>query len=447
MANKLIGDYIASGACGSAFDVVGHPEKVIKIVRLMNYKSPIDKDKGLEIGEFVGDIQNFRDELDVGWAGGIALNEFQAILFNLIYEKTMNGEVAELSPNLPKIYGFSTGEMENYLLDEITNSYKQYDWDEDKFIEINNTFKSRKGDIPGTRIGLFIMERVVRANENEKDREDITMGREQIKNLNAWLLEHNFVVRDSRNPGNWGFRDNEVVWFDIAVAPWPIENSWKVAENIKMRNLWWGFKEGFGANAISEYNKAIDSEVYLQKWWQVEEENKIIQFLSESEIVGKYIDSGAAGSVFAINGDKVLKIVRLDKEWYGELLNQEQADFIEEIYIDKMEGEKIPTQIVDIKHYNKGNATFDMVELINSKLKNNEGHKLKAGENIALWIMERIPTIGNGTMDWREVLQNEKILQQWGRDNGWSFKDLHDENYGQRADGSYVAFDMWPSRQ
>ena len=170
MANKLIGDYIASGACGSAFDVVGHPEKVIKIVRLMNYKSPIDKDKGLEIGEFVGDIQNFRDELDVGWAGGIALNEFQAILFNLIYEKTMNGEVAELSPNLPKIYGFSTGEMENYLLDEITNSYKQYDWDEDKFIEINNTFKSRKGDIPGTRIGLFIMERVVRANENEKDR-------------------------------------------------------------------------------------------------------------------------------------------------------------------------------------------------------------------------------------------------------------------------------------
>ena len=90
-----------------------------------------------------------------------------------------------------------------------------------------------------------------------------------------------------------------------------------------------------------------------------------------------------------------------------------------------------------------------MTDLINGKIKGKSSpqHKLKTGENIALWIMERIPTIGQGTMGDDEVFEEELKLHKWGSDNGWRFTDLHNQNYGQRADGSYVAFDMWPHQQ
>ena len=450
MANTLIGNYIASGACGSAFEVVGHPDKVLKIIRLMNYKSPINEEKGLEIGDFESEIWSYEKDLDVGWAGGIALNEFQAVLFNLMNEMKMNGDEDKISPHLPKLYGFTTGEMKKYLLNEIDISHAEYNWNSNKYLEMKRNFTVRNGDIPGTRIGLLIMERVTRAAEREKDLEDNRMAKKQILELNDWLLKHNFIVRDSVNAGNWGFRDNEVVWFDIAVSPYPMKYEWKVSADVKLKNMWYGFEKGFGGySKLQEYEKAIEDERYINKWWQAEEKTDIIQFLAESEIIGKYLDSGMAGAVFAVNGDKVLKIVRLNHEFYGQKINENQSDFIEDIYIDKLKGETIPSQIVDIQHYNKGKATEEMTDLINSKIKGKSSpqHKLKTGENIALWIMERIPTIGQGTMGDDEVFEEELKLHKWGSDNGWRFTDLHNQNYGQRADGSYVAFDMWPHQQ
>ena len=452
MKNKLIGDYIASGHCGSAFDVVGHPDKVIKIVRLMDYKSPINEEIGLEIGDYQ------KSHAYSEWKGGIALNEFQAVLFNMVNEKIINGEEDEISPHLPKLYGFITGEMEQYLMDEIVNSWDEYKWNPVKMSEILSNFKIRDGDIPGTRIGLWVIERVERADEDSKDYDDTIKAGQQITDLNKWFLKNNFIVRDTRNQGNWGFRGDTVVWFDPGVAPYPISSQWAYdgyadhdepsQKEIKLSNVYSGFKEGFGV-PISVYSEAIANETFEDKWWQAEDEQNIIQFLAESEIVGNYIKSGAGGSVFAINKDKVLKIVRLDKTHHGEPINDDQSEFMEEVYLDKLKGIESPSEMVDIKHYNKGTATEEMVEIINAKVGflGERSIQIKKGEPIALWIMEYVPTIGDGTLTIEEKMQGEENLEEWGEEKGWMFKDLHDENYGQRADGTYVAFDMWPEKQ
>jgi len=451
MENKLIGDYIASGHCGSAFDVVGHPDKVIKIVRLMDYKSPIDEEIGLEIGDY----QKSRAYKE--WKGGIALNEFQAVLFNMINEKNINGDEDDISPHLPKLYGFITGEMEQYLIDELINSYDKYKWSASKMSEMLRNFKIRKGDIPGTRIGLWIMERVEKADGDSKDFGDTIAAKNQIAHLNKWFLEHNFIVRDTRNEGNWGFRGDTVVWFDPGVAPFPISSDWAYEgyddhmepsqREIKLSNVYSGFAESFGKGELSVYRDAIADESFEDRWWQAEDEQNIIQFLAESEIVGDYMKSGVGGSVFAINNNKVLKIVRLDKTFYDQPLNDDQSEFMEEVYLDKLKGIESPSEMVKIEHYNKGTATEEMVEIINAKVGTNRSNKIKKGEPIALWIMEYVPTIGNGTLTIEEQEQGESNLEEWGEDKGWLFSDLHDENYGQRADGSYVAFDMWPKKQ
>ena len=43
-------------------------------------------------------------------------------------------------------------------------------------------------------------------------------------------------------------------------------------------------------------------------------------------------------------------------------------------------------------------------------------------------------------------MEEERELKEWARSIGYNIHDLHDENYGSRKDGTWVAFDPWPKR-
>ena len=267
--NKLIGNFIAAGACGFAFDVVGEPNMVIKVCRLVDYESIIPH----SISDFGATQQSKYKNMD--FSGGIALNEFQAILFSQLYNMQKTGE--EITPHLPKVYGFSSGEMWPELMEEITNSYDFYNWSPSRYNTIVQNFIPRfwgvnEGKvIPGTRIGLWIMERLEGADAYDKTDEDENKARKQVVALNKWLRKHNYIVRDTKNQGNWGFRKgtDEIVWFDPGVSPWPIKQEWKDDEDVQLRNMFYLFLGGFGS--ISKYDKMLeDVDRYDEMWHQAE---------------------------------------------------------------------------------------------------------------------------------------------------------------------------------
>ena len=432
----LIGNYIASGACGSAFEIEGDPTKVIKIARLIDYK--YGKNDELEISSIKNDPQNNY----TGWIGGIALNEFQAVLFEKLAEMTLENK--EYTTTLPKTYAFTSGEMTQELLDDIEKSQEKYGWDRSEFSEFMNSFTV--GDIvkPGTRIGMWIIERVERIG--------VGFGRAKpYEELNKWLIEHNMVVRDTVNIGNFGYRANgDVVWFDAGVCAWPIEKDWYNSNDIKKQNMYYGFglafvgdiRENSINSKIDAYNTAIETGEFIKRWWQTEEEKTdIIKFVAESEVIGKYVGSGAGGSVYALNGNKILKIVRLNHTFKNQDINKDQAEFIEDVYLRKRGGKTISPHFVNLYHYNKGDATKELTDIINQKAQNNHSI-LKEGEPIALWIMERLPNIGSAN----DVYEGKIQLNQWAKSIGYDLYDLQTSNYGSREDGTFVAFDPWPKK-
>lgn len=435
----LIGKYLGSGACGSAFLVEGDDTKVIKIARLIDYKYADGGNDKLEISS----INEPQRNLKYGWVGGIALNEFQAIMFEKLAQMEMVGE--SYTSTLPKTYSFISGEMQQALLDDITLSRRKYNWDNSKYQELMNSFSVSNGFFPGTRIGLWVMERLERVG-------GYIEGTPWTE-LNEWLFNHNMIVRDTQNTGNYGFRkDGTIAWFDPGVCPWPIKKEWEYSNNVQLQNLYNGFKQAYGGTSkLVQYENAIESGNYIQKHWQSEdgESHDIIKFLSESEeVIGKYIDAGAAGSVYALNGDKVLKIVRLNHLYSGQPINKQQADFIEDVYIRKLDGEPINKHFVDIQHYNRGTATKELTEIVNEKAKKKHS-QLKKGEPIAIWVMERLPVIGDRTDEEGRTISHYKEkreLKEWAKSIGYDIYDLHDANYGSRKDGTWVAFDPWPKR-
>ena len=434
----VIGDYLGSGACGSAFLIEGDDTKVIKIARLIDYQYAADG-KTLEISS----INQAQRNLGSQWLGGIALNEFQAIMFKKLAEMEMFGEPH--TSTLPKTYSFTSGEMKQELLDDITASFEKYGWGRNKYNEFMNGFTTSDGFFPGTRIGLWVIERLQNVGG--------TINGTPWVELNKWLLNHNMIVRDTRNTGNYGFRkDGSIAWFDPGVCPWPIKREWENSEDIQLKNIWDGFTHAYGGiGQFREYERAIEEDRYINQHWQAEDgnQNDIIKFLSEAdEVIGKYIDAGAAGSVYALNGDKVLKIVRLNHKFHGQDINKDQAEFIEDVYIRKLEGEPINEHFVDIQHYNRGKATKELVDIVNKKAKKKHSQITK-GEPIALWVMERLPTIGDRRDEKGKTIRHyeeESELKNWARGLGYYIYDLHDENYGARADGTWVAFDPWPQK-
>ena len=166
----------------------------------------------------------------------------------------------------------------------------------------------------------------------------------------------------------------------------------------------------------------------------------------EAEIIGDYLNHGIGGTTFRLPSGDVLKIVSLEKDGYdldGQP-NREQAEFIENLWMQKLDGTRsFSPDFVEIKHYNRGYAGQKMVELVNSE---DNYHPLKIGEKIAYWVMEYVPTIGEGTMDDARIRGAKMRLNDWAESKGYTLDDMHKGNFGQREDGSFVLFDGWPTK-
>ncbi len=141
-----------------------------------------------------------------------------------------------------------------------------------------------------------------------------------------------------------------------------------------------------------------------------------------------------------------MKIVSLEKDGYdldGQP-NREQAEFLEDLWKQKLDGKRsFSPDFVEIKHYNRGYAGQKMVELVNSE---DHYHPLKIGEKIAYWVMEYVPTIGEGTMEEARIRGAKMRLNDWAESKGYTLDDMHKGNFGQREDGSFVLFDGWPTK-
>lgn len=167
----------------------------------------------------------------------------------------------------------------------------------------------------------------------------------------------------------------------------------------------------------------------------------------EAEIIGDYLAHGVGGTTFRLpqSGD-VLKIVSLENDGYdleGQP-NREQAEFIEDLWKQKLDGQNpFSSDFIEIKHYNRGYAGQKMVELVNSE---DNYHPLKIGERIAYWVMEYVPTIGNGEMTDARIRGAKMRLEAWADQKGYTLDDMHRANYGEREDGSFVLFDGWPTK-
>lgn len=166
----------------------------------------------------------------------------------------------------------------------------------------------------------------------------------------------------------------------------------------------------------------------------------------EAEIIGEYLSHGIGGTTFRLPSGDVLKIVSLEKDGYdldGQP-NREQAEFLEELWMRKLDGKRsFSPDFVEIKHYNRGYAGQKMVELVNSE---DNYHPLKIGEKIAYWVMEYVPTIGEGTMGDARIRGAKMRLNDWAESKGYTLDDMHKGNFGQREDGSFVLFDGWPTK-
>ncbi len=171
----------------------------------------------------------------------------------------------------------------------------------------------------------------------------------------------------------------------------------------------------------------------------------------DAEVIGDYFNEGLGGSVFRMTSGDVLKVVSLERDAYDDdpeitgRVNRNQQEFIEDIYLQELEGkDRFPNEFVDIKHYNRGFAGSALVKLVNGELPRKTKHPLHVGEKIAYWVMEYVPTVGKGDMSKARIDGGKRRLLAWAKKNGYEMIDLHNENYGERKDGSFVAFDPWP---
>jgi len=169
----------------------------------------------------------------------------------------------------------------------------------------------------------------------------------------------------------------------------------------------------------------------------------------EAEIIGDYLAHGIGGSVFRLPSGDVMKVVSLENDMTGEggNLNRDQASFIETLWLKQLANENVfIDDFAEIKHYHRGYAGPRMTQLVNGESPAYRKRPLKVGERIAYWVMEYIPTIGKGEMSEARIRGAKNRIEEWGQKHGYTIHDLHDSNFGVRKDGSFVAFDPWPTK-
>jgi len=220
--------YLGSGAGGSVYRLLNDKgeasNKAIKIVRTFPKYKP-GSDIPFNYSKLLSrSTPKDRSSYEPGGLKSMTMNRFQADFFRELRNRQSKGESTPES--IPKVYQY----VEGTLVDSLRNAIITADPNGDK------KFPEK------TYIALWVMEYIpcIWSNEfcgkTESKRNwnsiralnDIRYNKENAaysETARYVLDEMGYVMKDLRNPRNFGFRDNgEVVFFDPVVIPYPSQN-------------------------------------------------------------------------------------------------------------------------------------------------------------------------------------------------------------------------------
>ena len=193
------GRLIGAGQAGFVFQNMDNPKHFYKLVALPSHPLSTYPIRSLDRKLF-------------------AVNSQQAILFQRLAES------GNQPPSLPKVYSFVQGTIDPSLRRQLITSAEDFDW-EDELTYLLREFRT------GQPYAIWEMEAIPCTDANDYcQRFDGTklspLDNSDYQELLRWLLSQGFVVRDIRNPENFGFRENgSQVFFDPVIAPWPVNDS------------------------------------------------------------------------------------------------------------------------------------------------------------------------------------------------------------------------------
>jgi hypothetical protein len=165
--------------------------------------------------------------------------------------------------------------------------------------------------------------------------------------------------------------------------------------------------------------------------------------------LGNYYACGELGVIFEEKGfpNWLVKVVNQDAEDDENLLNMYQSQFFEKVWKEqKFRG------LPKLKYFWDGECEDIVINhLTHTILKSKSQAEvnildLDEGDLMSIWIMERLDRIGTDhskPLSYTVEGVAEAAVNIW-EDYGVIMEDLHEGNYGQRDDDSFVIFDPMP---
>ena len=178
-------------------------------------------------------------------------------------------------------------------------------------------------------------------------------------------------------------------------------------------------------------------------------EEKIPNYSDVMHFLGNYYACGELGVVFEEKGfpNWLVKVINQDAEDDENLMNMYQSQFFERVWEEqKFRG------LPKLKYFWEGECENVVKNhLTHTILKSKSQTEvnvldLDEGDLISIWIMERLDKIGTDhskPLSYTVEGVAEAALNIW-EDYGVIVEDLHEGNYGQRDDGTFVIFDPVP---
>lgn len=224
------GKLIGAGQAGYVFQNMDNPEHYLKLVQLPKPDEPLSANDAL-----------------------LAVNQQQSELIQVLFR----GNAPRV---FPVIHNYSQGKVTPMLRRQLIESADDFGWDELRD-EVLRDFRT------GRQYAIWEMEAIPCTDANDFcDRFSelpTPMDNRDYQELLRYLLSIGFVVRDIRNPDNYGFRtDGTQVFYDPVVAPWPVSES----DRTENPNRYAAFVASFGRDGLETVARAIESGDYFN-WY------------------------------------------------------------------------------------------------------------------------------------------------------------------------------------
>jgi hypothetical protein len=273
-----LGDYIGSGSQGSVWQHASEPDKIIKVMKGF----PVMKDGEMDAFQYDRYLQRrFGNRYDqheqAAWMFAPMANKMVLYLFQ--ETMAMRKDNLALPSGQVKVYAI---EDQIFELKDMRRLYNIIVKD-GKFGEASREAQDFKRDwltilSPGHRHGyLMVQEKLERIGGRSR-----AAGQERPKVFEKWSTflwdDFGLVTRDTKNPGNYGFRANkELVIYDPVVAPLPEQNDWS------SRNVFNRLRYAYFVYLFTDIPKINDIDEY-----DAHEVNKIIRRFERQIIAGNF---------------------------------------------------------------------------------------------------------------------------------------------------------------